>query len=303
MWQKAFNCAKGLINRQLTELKIDTFQHIFDILNDRTRTPYFIFQAIYTNYKIELYPSLIDVLNTFRNIFRNIFMVGTKLPTLEPQIDRHIFQANEPFLKIEISESFMDEMLNKLEMTINRTYKPILDYINIFQEKFYYLYSEETRKNLSHFLSEQRDFNEYLKKIESFQEYIIVLQKVVQNEFFNIAMLNQSKAIMGLRTTTKEYIEEIANQIAAEHHHECMDICNWFESIQNRAFEVPTMTETLLSNGEFMLEVKTKQMFEIQDRIQSSLKVCTHEIMKLMIKWALLHRFAVFSISDQRSFN
>lgn len=273
-WQRAMNCVKGLINRQLTELKIDTFKHIFDVLSDRHRIPYFIFQAIYSSNQIELYPNLNDVINTFRNIFQHIYLVGTKLPALEPQIDRHAFEVTDPFLRIEISDSYMNEMFYRLEGTIQITYKPILDYINVLQEKFFYLYSMKTRHELTQFLAEPKECNVYLRKIESFQEYVVVLQKKVQNEYFNIAMVNQSKVMMALRTITREYIGEITSQIAGEHLHEITEICNWFESIQKRAFEVPTMTETLLSNGEFMLEVKTKQMFDIQERIQRSLKVC-----------------------------
>lgn len=273
LWQKAFNCAKGLINRQLTELKIRTFEHIFEVLQDRTKTPYFKFQTVCTNFDIELYPSLIDVLNTFHNIFKSISLVGHKLPALEQQIDRGSFSVLEPYLKIQISEIFMNEVLVKLENSIKITYKPILEYLNEFQRKFHCLYSAETRQELTSFLSEPKQYEVYLKKIEFFQDYVIVLQKMVQNEFFNVAMVNQSKAIMGLRTVAQEYMGEISANIVAAHRKECTDICEWFEAIQKRAFEVPKMTETLLSNGEFILHVKTKQMFEIQERIQGSLKV------------------------------
>lgn len=273
LWQKALNCAKGLINRQLTELKIDTFEHVFDVLNDRNRTPYFIFQANYSNNNITLYPSITDVQNTFKNIFQSVLSVGKKLASLEQQIDRNAFDNKELFLKIEISATFMDEMYRKLEETIRNTYKPIVQYIDILQGKFYYLYSEKTRTDLSIYLADAKSYDEYLKKIESFQAYVVILQKMVQNEYFNIAMINQSKAIVGLRTITMEYIQEIADNIVNEHYKECTDICNWFESVQRRAYEVPTMTETLLSNGEFMLKVKTKHMFELHDRIQSTLKV------------------------------
>lgn len=273
-WQRAMNCAKGLINRQLTELKIDTFQHIFDVLSDRHRTPFIVFQAIYANNQIELYPNLNDVINTYRNIFQHIYFVATKLPALEPLIDHTAFAVNEPYLRIEISERFMNEMFQQLEATIYTAYTPILDYIMQLQKKFVYLYSTTTRKELTHFLADTKEYDFYLQKSQTFQQYVEVLQRMVQNEYFNIAMVNQTKALLGLRLVTREYMDDVCNRIADEHFREIRDICNWFESIEKRAFEVPTKTETLLSNGEFMLQVKTKQMFDVQDRIQCSLKVC-----------------------------
>lgn len=272
-WPKILNCAKGLIKRQITELKVKTYEHIFKVLENRTKMPCIKFQVIFTGDTIELQPSFDNLIAAFRDIVEQIALIGQKFPALEPQIDRNKFLLQEQQLKLEISNSFMNEIFAKLEKSLKSAYEPILDYVNDFRNKFYDLYGENTKDDLSDFLRETRSFEEYLEKIEYFRSYQNDLQKMVYNEYFDIAIVNQSKAIAGLKIIAKDCIDDIITYIVNKHQADCDDIRNWFESVKKRAFEAPKSTESLLANGEFMLDVKNTELGEIQDRIQYNLKV------------------------------
>lgn len=272
-WPRVFACAKGLINREITELKVDTFKHIFDVLADRSRMPRIKFQAICNASGIELHPNLHDVLCAYRKIFKNIAAVATRLPALEHQIDRGVFAIESDFLKIEIGDVFMQQMLADLDAALGRAYVPIADHIDELQQMAAFLYSSETKTEFGLFLDEPKLIDEYLAKIDEFQVFKRSLQKMVQNEYFGMAMINQSKAISGMRAVAQEFIEAVTTQIVIEHQKDCQRICDWFEAIKRRALEAPKSTETLLANGEFMLQVKNKKIAEIQEHIQSNLKV------------------------------
>lgn len=274
-WTRVLACAKGLINRELTELKVDTFKHIFEVLADRKRMPRIKFQAVCNATGIELHPSLRDVLCAYRKIFKNIAAIATRLPALEHQIDRTAFVVDTDFLKIEISDVFMEQMLDDLDEAVDRAYVTIAEYIEQLQQKSVFLYSSETKTNFAAFLNEPKRIDEYLAKIDEFQVFKTTLQKMVQNEYFGMAMVNQSKAISGMRAVAQEYIEAVTAKIVIEHQKDCQRICDWFEAIKRRALEAPKSTETLLANGEFMLQVKNKRIAEIQEHIRSNLKVCT----------------------------
>lgn len=274
-WPRVFACAKGLINREITELKVDTFKHIIEVLADRTRMPRIKFQAICSASGIELHPSLRDVLRAYRNIFKCIATVASRLPALEHQIDRTAFAIDNDFIKIEIGDIFMGQMLDNLYDAVEQAYVPIAEYIEELQQKAAFLYSSETKINFGIFLDEPRQIDEYLAKISEFHVFKTSLQKMVQNEYFGMAMINQSKAISGMRAVAQEFIEAVTLKIVDEHQKDCQRICDWFEAIKRRALEAPKSTETLLANGEFMLQVKNKKIAEIQEHIQSNLKVCT----------------------------
>lgn len=273
LWPRMLDCAKRLINRQLTELKINTFEHIFDVLKKRRNMPPIKFYATCSNGRIELHPSFNELRNSFHRIFKNIASIATKFPPLEPLIDRTALMTNDTYLKVDIGEITLNQMLERLNIELSIAYAPVLDYVQTLEDEYYDLFSEETRLELDTFLSEQRTIDEYFEKIATFRVFVEKLQKTIQNRLFDNAIVNQSKALIGLRTIAQDYINEIIDKISYDHKNECQRICDWFANVAQRAIEAPKSTETLLSNGEFMLQMKNKKIAEIQEHIYNNLKV------------------------------
>lgn len=273
LWPRILNCANGLINRQITEIKINTIEHIFDVLKSRKNMPPIKFYAICCNGHIELNPSICELRNTFHRIFKNIASVATKFPPLESLIDRNAFVANETFLKIQMGEITFNQLLARLDGALQEAYAPILNYVQTLENEYYDLCSKETRLDLNRFLSESKHIDSYFEKISFFQNFIQKLQKMVQNQIFDNAIVNQSKALIGLRTIAQDYINEIIDKISENHKNDCQRICDWFSNVQKRALKAPKSTETLLENGEFMLQMKDKKITEIQEHIQKNLQV------------------------------
>lgn len=273
LWPRMLNCAKGLINRQLTEIKINTFEHIFNVLNTRANMPPIKFYATCSNGRIELHPNFRELRNTFHRIFKNIAAIATKFPPLEPLIDRTVFITNETYLKIEIGDITFNQLLDRLDVVLEKAYAPVLDYVDTLENEYNDLFSDETRLDLDNFLSEPRRIDSYFEKIAFFRQFVEKLQKTVHNQLFDYAMINQSKALIGLRTIAQDYINEIIDKISEDHKNDCQRICDWFYNVQKRALEAPKSTETLLANGEFMLQMKNKKIGEIREHIQKNMQV------------------------------
>lgn len=272
-WLKMLNCAKGLINRQITELKINTFEHIFDVISKRRSMPPIMFQAVCTNGRIELNPSVNEIVATYKRIFKNIATIATKLIPLEPLIDRLAFITADNYLKIEIGEITLNEMMHRLEDRLKIAYSPILEYVEIFENEYNDLLSEQTREDLDIFLSKPKKTDEYFEKNQYFRDFIEKIQKSVQTQIFDNAIVNQTQALVGLRTIAQNYVDEITEKIATGHRNDCQKICDLFANVKKRASEAPKSTETLLENGEFMLQMKNKKMAEISQHIQNTLIV------------------------------
>lgn len=273
LWPRMLNCAKGLINRQITQIKINTFEHIFDVLKSRTKMPPIKFQATCSKGYIELHPSFIELRNSYQRTFKNIASIATKFPPLEPLIDRIAFLTNETYLKIDIGEITFNQLLNRLEIALQKAYAPALDYVKTLEDEYYDLFSDETRIDLDKFLSEPRHIDSYFEKIAFFRKFIEKLQRTVQNQIFDNAIVNQSKALIGLKTIAMDFINEIIDKMSENHKNDCQRICDWFANVQKRALEAPKSTETLLENGEFMLQMKNKKIAEIREHIQKNLQV------------------------------
>lgn len=282
-WPKMLNCAKGLINRQITEVKMNTFEHIFELLEKRTNMPPIKFYATCSNGRIELHPSFRELRNTFHRIFKSIAAIATKFPPLEPLIDRTVFITNDTYLKIEVGEIAFNQLLDRLEVALEHAYAPILNYVKTLEDEYIDLLGDDTRLDLDEFLSESRHIDTYFEKIAFFRQFIEKLQKTVQNKIFDIAMVNQGKATIGLRTIAQDYINEIIDKLTDDHKKDCQRICDWFANVQKRALEAPKSTETLLANGEFMLQMKNKKIAEIREHIQKNLQVFTSKQSRCII--------------------
>lgn len=275
VWYKIFDCAHGLINQQLNIIKIRTFQHIFDILLDRSRTPRFQLQTECNGKDIDLCPQYSEINMLFTKIFDDISNVGNKLIPLDQiiKIGNEMPAAKSEYIHITIGESFMKEMQEQLDKALLQAYTPILLYLTEFRCKYLDLYADETQIQIEEFVSVPRDITVYLDKIKVFQDFISKLRSQPVNEYFIIAIVNQSKAIAGLRCIATEIIERITSKIVAEHTLECRNICKFFEDVESKSKEVPTTTEQLLEGGEFMTQVKTVHMKEMQLRIEENIRV------------------------------
>lgn len=292
LWPRIFTCAKGLINRQITDLKIQTFQHINDVLLRPTLVPYLKLELVCRTNTIDLCPTFKEIYETYRCIFNDIAKVGQYLPLLELQIDSKEFEVNSDcnYMKVEIETRYMKEAYERLHETLRQAYAPLLDYVDDFRTQYYGLFGNETRIELTSFLATPQSFEDYLAKIDVFNVFIDALRCQAQNEFFDMATVHQTKAITGLRIIAQDYILEITKNIVAAHRNDCAAICDLFKVIRDHAIEVPTTTEMLLANGEYMLEAKTKEMLVLQGRIQENLRV--------KLKMSIMKMFLTFLFID-----
>lgn len=273
VWPKMLSCAKGLIIRQITEIKIRTFEHIFDVLESRTKMPPIKFRAYCSNGRIKLEPSLLELRNSYQRIFRNIAAIATKFPPFEPLIDRCAFVTNETYLKIDMGDVTYNQLLQRLECALQKSYAPIVSYVDTLQLEYADLFSDDTRTDLADFLNESQSIDAYFEKIAHFRQFVDRLQHTVQNRIFDNAIVNQSMALIGLKSIALDFITEIIDKMSMDHKRDCQQICDWFANVQRRALEAPKSTETLLENGEFMLQMKNKKIAEIREHIQKNLQV------------------------------
>lgn len=291
MWPQMLCCAKGLINRQIIEIKLRTFEHIFDVLESRIKMPAIKFQAYCSNGRIKLEPSLIELRNSYQRIFKNIAAIATKFPPLEPLIDRCAFVTSDTYLKIDMGDVTYNQLLQRLECALQKAYAPVLDYVETLQLEYMDLFSDDTRTDLATFLNESQSIDAYFEKIAYFRQFVDRLQLNVQNRIFDNAIVNQSMALIGLKSIALDFITEIIDKMSMNHKRDCQQICDWFANVQRRALEAPKSTETLLDNGEFMLQMKNKKVAEIREHIQKNLQVRMKDI--LLIFHNLFNKYSI----------
>lgn len=275
LWPSIFACAKGLINRQLTEFKMRTFQHIEEVLLDRIRIPFLKLDVHCTTYNMDFTPSFQDIYDMYCKVYADIATVASQLPLLEINVDPQwqLENKRETFLHVQVTEGYMRDAEASLHATLRKAYAPLLVYLEAYRDEYRGLFGFDRQQEVEVFLTQEHTYEEYFEKVEEFREYDLKLRRRIQHQLFDMATVNETKVIAELREMVRQYIADITVHIVEKHRTDATEICATFAAINARALEIPTSTEMLLANGDYMLQIKTKDMFVLQARIQESLKV------------------------------
>ncbi|GAB0094584.1 Dynein heavy chain [Sergentomyia squamirostris] len=269
---RVLQCASTLINRQITELKIRTLDHICGVIEDREKIPYLKVSLICEK-EIDLYPTLEKIFKVYHDMLDDVAGIGNNLTSVELLVDPEMFKNHDEYLKIGIGDSYMKEAHEKLNRVLETAYSPVILYLATFQQEYRFLSNVETQVAIDEFLAVTHTFDEYLKEIDEIQIFIDKLRRCILKEFFDFMTLYQLEAIQNLRAIADDLVDKITNHIVSSHRSMCDDICATFVEIKRKALEIPKTTERLLESAEYMNYVKTHQMQELQDRIEVCLKI------------------------------
>jgi dynein heavy chain, axonemal len=273
LWKRAFNCASGLIKRQLTDLKIRSLQHLNEVILDREQIPFIKLMTICEDNRLDLFPALQEIYNVYLDFQNTIMRIGDQLESLEIMIDHLKFKRASPLLNVDLGDVLTLEATNKLQNSLIIAYSPIAEYLQNFQSEFEGLYESKVAEEMESFLAEPKTYQEYLGRIEDVKVFDEKLKRLVQKEYFDMGIVIQMDAIASLRQISAQVIQKVAVEISEIHRTESEQICQEFVQMKRKALTIPRSTEQLIQNGEYMLRVKQVIMDELRERIEETLKV------------------------------
>ncbi|KAH8395340.1 hypothetical protein KR222_010165 [Zaprionus bogoriensis] len=279
LWKRAWSGLEGLMNREVNNLKQRTFEEMFRVCSSPRTMPVFRVSLCWNDLEdgIGIRPSMFNIQTVFGEIVTEISMVGYRMEALQPQVDTlTAFTQVNDYLKIEMNEHHVRDVIDKVHEIIAGTYTELNEYIEAYREKYKGLYAIEERDALIAFLEEPHDFEEYFARINKYYEYIQMLCSEPATDYFEMAVVDNEPAIQGLRSLAEGLIADITDNIISEHIRAEEDICAEFEKIRDKALLIPRSTEELLESADYMIHVKTAKMSELTDRIQYCLQVGTN---------------------------
>lgn len=279
MWKRAWGGLEGLMNREVNQMKMRTFEELYRICSSPRTMPVFRVSLVWNDAKdgLDIKPSLANIQSNFGEIITEISMVGYRMEALQPQVDTLTTYAQvNDYLKIEMNENTVKDVIKKAQKIICCTYTEITEYVEGYREKYRGLYSSEVRDELSKFLEEPHEFEEYFERIEGYYEYINMLRSEPATDYFEVAVIDNEPLIQSLRALAESLISNITAIIISEHIRAEEEICVEFEKIKEKALLIPKSTEELLQSAEYMIYVKMQKLAELTDRIQYCLQVGTN---------------------------
>ncbi|CAG9798387.1 unnamed protein product [Chironomus riparius] len=271
-WEKAWDCATGLIIREINLLKMRTIQHLNEVILNRHEIPFLKIIAICEN-QIDLCPTIEEIYDMYHAFIDIINDVGNNLDSIEALVHPDSCDGQRMNIKVELNSRILKNAHTKLQESLELSYASMENYLSSFQMEFYGLSSNQAMNELNEYLETDRTIDEFFEEVVKYKKFIAKLKVIVQKEYFNEAIISQSDAISSLRRMGERLVKKITDKIVEKHRADIKNICNEYEEIKKRALEVPSSTEALFETGEYLLHVKKTVMDQLGERIRNSLKL------------------------------
>nr|XP_050853938.1 dynein axonemal heavy chain 12-like isoform X4 [Vespula vulgaris] len=118
-----------------------------------------------------------------------------------------------------------------------------------------------------------KSYHSIVDQIANMAQELPSLESWPNIEYFFIAMLYQTEGKAALMSYTLSVRELIIGELVKRHQNYNLDICKVFETLRDRALNVPSTTRELLELGEYMIKAASVTMEEMNDRITISLNM------------------------------
>ncbi|XP_011557170.3 dynein axonemal heavy chain 12 [Plutella xylostella] len=269
MIPKFVRCATKMISIQIQELMRRSIDHIIDSLGDPDCVPILNLELDF-NGEFIYEPSIEDLNIMFHKIADSISNISRRLMPIEQYLRMpYDFDA----LPVKYNEWLYEDGHKRLQEKMDEVYAPLPQYLESLRNEYNMLYGEAVKVAVLDFIHSCNNFEEARDKIWYYQDIDSNITSVLENEYFNFAVVCQLRMITGLKSKALEFINYIIEGIVKYHINENDSICAEFETIAEKALKEPANAEELVEQGIYILHAKTVLVEELKQRIHRQIEI------------------------------
>ncbi|XP_075981520.1 dynein heavy chain at 62B [Anticarsia gemmatalis] len=265
-------CATRMISMQIQELMRRSIYGIIEALKDPDLVPVLNLELDFDGEFI-YDPSLETVYEIFHNIANAIAHIAQRLMPIEQYLRLpYDFDA----LPVRYNEWLSSDGHEKLQEQLYVVFEPLRNYLDQLRQQYSMLYGEPAKEALLAFIKETEEFEDSRDKIQFFQEIDSEITAILENEYFNCAIVGQLRMVDGLKAKAWEFINDIIAGIVKSHMDENDCICKEFEIIAAKALKQPENAEELIEQGVYILHAKTVLVEALKQRIMVQINIISN---------------------------
>ncbi|XP_037873641.1 dynein axonemal heavy chain 12 [Bombyx mori] len=265
-------CATKMISMQIQELMRQSINAIIDFLKDPEAIPVlnvcldFDGEFIYD-------PTLETIYEVFHNIADAISHISQRLMPIEQYLK---IPYNYDALPVVYNEWLHKDGHERLQQQLNIVFKPLNQYVEKLRQEYNMLYGTPAKEALEKFINETEAFEELRNKIKYYQDIDSNITAVLENEYFNCAVVCQLRMVDGLKSRALEFVNDIIAGIVKGHMAENESICSEFEIIAAKALKEPENATELIEQGVYILHAKTVLVEALKERILVQINIISN---------------------------
>ncbi|KAM3963287.1 dynein heavy chain at 62B [Aphomia sociella] len=265
-------CATKMISMQIQELMRRSIDVIIESLKDPDAVP-ILNIALDFNGEFIYDPSLETVYGLYHSIADAICHISQRLMPIEQYLK---IPYNYDALPVQYNEWLYKDGHERLQKQLNVVFTPLVQYLEKLRKEYSMLYGAPAKAALLKFIDETEEFNASRDKIKYFQSINSEITAVLENEYFNCAVVSQLRMVDGLKKKALEFVNDIIAGIVKSHMEENDNICSEFEIIATRALKEPENAAELIEQGVYILHAKTVLVDVLKDRILAQINIISN---------------------------
>ncbi|KAH0814233.1 hypothetical protein GEV33_008564 [Tenebrio molitor] len=260
----------GLLSVNISRTIAHTLLHVVSFTGSKEHIPYLKLNITFKD-RLILEPTAEDVIEIYNKFLRKIIDGARQFYVLEKY---RIKGFDNKQIHLCLTDEFFHSIITQIAVNIREKYEPILKYIKNLDNEFVDIYGDLCSEGNTISTSDLI-FEEGCKKLLYFKSYLPKVAFIPDNAYFTIGQLIITDYREILKQTLLNIIENIFNNLSAQHEWENDDICEAFDIIYVRATQKPITTEEVIEIGKYMAWVRTDYLDELKERVFKALAYLT----------------------------
>ncbi|RZC36870.1 DHC N2, MT and/or AAA 6 domain containing protein [Asbolus verrucosus] len=260
----------GLLSVNMSKTIAHTLLHVVNFTGSKEHVPYLKLNITFKN-RLILEPTADDIIDIYEKFLRKIIDNAKQFYVLEKY---KIKGYDNKQIHLCLTEEFFDSILKQISRNIREKYEPILEYIKKLDDEFIDIY-EDLASGGDTIATSDLIFEEGCKKIVELKSFLPKIVFIPDNAYFIIGQLTITDYRETIKQILMNIIENIFNNLSAQHEWENNDICEAFDIINVRATQKPITTEEVIEIGKYMAWVKSDYLNELKERVIKALAYLT----------------------------
>ncbi|XP_049877168.1 dynein axonemal heavy chain 12 [Pectinophora gossypiella] len=265
-------CATKLISMQIQELMRRSINAIISAMLNPDQVPILNLDLDFVE-EFEYDKTLQIVYETFHNIADAISTIAQRLMPIEEYL--RVPYVND-CLPVKYNDWLYNDGHERLQQALDGVFAPLIAYQEHLREHYNMLYGVSAREALEAFIAKQHEFEIGRTKILYFQNIGYDITAMLENEYFNCAVVCQLRMIDGLKRRVSNFVNSIIAGIVKTHMEENDNICAEFEEIAAKALKDPANAAELVEQGNYILYAKTILVEILKGRIMRQINIVSN---------------------------
>ncbi|XP_012271994.1 dynein heavy chain 7, axonemal-like [Orussus abietinus] len=262
--------ATQLFVQQIINIMINTINRMIAVLADAKTCPLFDLHLLCEEEDLIVLPGVEDIYLILHQIIDGVPMIAQDLISFEEWLG---MESEKEYVEVKLPAWFTESSHEKLEEVLNDMFGPLIEYLDIVNDRFSTLTSSETRIKMADLISERRPFETYCKHVERFRFILKEITPMVSNVYYDIGKLRQEPAKETLKKKALDFIEALIGEAVAYQKDWNQTICSDFEELKAQALNIPNEVKDLFELSEYISYASTELLDELRLKVVESIRM------------------------------